>query len=117
MVAKSTQPSSSAAASSSKPKSSSQTSKSTSLVQSSAKRTLKKAAASKKKSNKFRDSEKRELLDGQTSELLASAGSGTADGKGGADPFSYGAVSREDQRRTRRQADEAALALDMLMKS
>ncbi|CDU24768.1 uncharacterized protein SPSC_04601 [Sporisorium scitamineum] len=125
MVAKTTRPtptSSSSAALTSKPKSSiqasslsSQSSKPTSLVQSSAKKTLK---AAKKKSNKFRDSEKRELLDGQTSQLLASTTTdGRGTGEGERDPFSYAVESKADQRRTRRQVDETALALDMLMKS
>ncbi|SPO21814.1 uncharacterized protein UTRI_01306_B [Ustilago trichophora] len=100
--------SSSSSATASKPRKSS----AASLVQSSAKKSLKK----NKKNNKFRDSAKRELLDGQTSNLFTPA---SAEAKGGAstDPFSYNLPSRAEVRRTRRQVDEAADALDALMKS
>ena len=89
---------------------------STSLVQASAKTSLKKGKTAGKKSNKFRDSEKRELLDGQTNQLFNQKDS-KAGGEGGADPFSYNMPSQADQRKTRAEVDAAVLALEVLMKS
>ncbi|KIS71155.1 uncharacterized protein UMAG_01065 [Mycosarcoma maydis] len=89
-----------------------------SSLHTSAKKSLKtakaKAKAKKNGTNKFRDSEKRELLDGQTSQLFASNNDNKEDRR---DPFSYGASSIADKRSTRRQVDEATLALNLLMKS
>ncbi|SPO22628.1 uncharacterized protein UTRI_01306 [Ustilago trichophora] len=83
-----------------------------SLVQSSAKKTLKK----NKKNNKFRDTAKRESLDGQTFNLFNSDSTAAKDA-GSTDPFSYNLPSQAEVRRTRRQVDEAADALNALMKS
>ncbi|KAJ1033498.1 hypothetical protein NDA13_001488 [Ustilago tritici] len=129
MVAASTRASSAAKASSSKLKSFSHSSSSSSasspasrikhpvtkfLVQSRSKKLFAKTKKNKG-SNKFRDSEKREQLDGQTIELLQEQPASSKKGEG--DPFSYNLPSRTDQKRTRAQIDEAALALDLLMKS
>ncbi|SNX82449.1 uncharacterized protein MEPE_01155 [Melanopsichium pennsylvanicum] len=88
---------------------------SASLVHTGAKKTLNK----KKKSNKFRDSEKREQLDDQTTQLLARHGARDNEdlNKVNGDPFSYGMSSNAERRRTRQQVDETTSSLEALMKS
>lgn len=121
MVAKTATRTSAAASSKSKPSSSASASQkqtkaaSTSLVQSSASKALK---TKSKKKNKFRDSEQRQLLDGQTTDLFAPETTSGGHAKGDkADPFSYNVPSQAEVRRTRKQVDEAADALDDLMRS